>query len=682
MIKMLWLVPLLPFAGFVVNGLLVGRLSKRWAGIIACGAVLGSFLISLGAVGAVASMPTLSAESADMAGPGIVLDHAARRATVTVFNWLPLGPGRDGRALSVPWSYVLDPLSSVMLLVVTGIGFLIHLYSIGYMEHEEQAGFGRFFCYLNLFTGMMLLLVLGGSLPVLFVGWEGVGLCSYLLIGFWYDRMFDEKTGMSCADAGRKAFIVNRIGDAGFILGTLLLLSVTGTTEIQKILGASLSPGVATAAALLLFIGVCGKSAQIPLYVWLPDAMAGPTPVSALIHAATMVTAGVYLLARMGSLYLQSPQALLVVAVTGALTALFAATIGAAQTDIKKVLAYSTVSQLGYMVLGAGVGAFGAGVFHLMTHAFFKALLFLGAGSVIHALSGEQDIMKMGGLRQKLPWTHATFLIGVLAIAGVPPLAGFFSKDAILWSALSSPHGSIWLWGTGVVTAGLTAFYMTRLYLLVFGGRSRLSHEAEHHLHESPAVMLLPLIVLAAGSCVAGFVGVPQRLGGYAASIAAAEPGVLLTENLAMGVTLLASAAGIALGWFLYSRRPDLPGRIASASGGLFVLVRDAFRVDALYGAIVVRPYARLAAAMAWTDRIVVDGLVNGAALATLGSSYTSRAFDLGVVDGLVNASGWAARRVSVGLRRLQGGVVQSYATAMIAGLFVLVSAYLLFMAR
>jgi NADH-quinone oxidoreductase subunit L len=663
MIKMLWLVPLLPFAGFAVNGLFAGRLKKPVAGIIACAMVFGAFVLSLAAVASVAAMP-------------------AHVATVNVYQWLPLGPGRDGHAVSVPWSYVLDPLSSVMLLVVTGIGFLIHLYSIGYMEHEDQSGFGRFFAYLNLFTGMMLLLVLGGSLPVLFVGWEGVGLCSYLLIGFWYDRMFDLKSGMSCADAGRKAFIVNRIGDAGFILGTLLLLSATGTTEIQKILGASLSPGVATAAALLLFIGVCGKSAQIPLYVWLPDAMAGPTPVSALIHAATMVTAGVYLLARMGGLYVQSPQALLVVAVIGALTALFAASIGLAQTDIKKVLAYSTVSQLGYMVLGAGVGAFGAGVFHLMTHAFFKALLFLGAGSVIHALSGEQDIMKMGGLRRKLPWTHATFLVGVLAIAGVPPWAGFFSKDAILWSALSSPYGSMALWGIGVLTAGLTAFYMMRLYLLVFGGESRVGREAEHHLHESPPVMLLPLVVLAVGSCVAGFVGVPERLGGYTAHIAAAERGVLLTENLAMGVTILASAAGIACGWLLYARRPDLPGRIASASGGLFTLVRDAFRIDALYRLLVVRPYARLAQALARADRLVVDGVVNGAALLTLGSSYTSRAFDLGVVDGLVNVSGWTARRLSAGLRRLQGGVVQSYATAMVAGLFVLVSAYLLFLAR
>jgi NADH-quinone oxidoreductase subunit L len=656
MIRMLWLVPVLPFVGFLVNGLLVGRMRKPWAGVIACGAVLIAFLLSLGAVASVATMPTLSAESADLAGPGIVLDHGARRATVTVYEWLPLGPGHDGHTVSVPWSYVLDPLSSVMLLVVTGIGFLIHLYSMGYMEHEDQSGFGRFFAYLNLFTGMMLLLVLGGSLPVLFVGWEGVGLCSYLLIGFWYERMFDERTGMTCADAGRKAFIVNRIGDAGFILGTLLLLSVTGTTEIQKILGASLSPGVATAAALLLFIGVCGKSAQIPLYVWLPDAMAGPTPVSALIHAATMVTAGVYLLARMGGLYVQSPQAMLVVAVTGALTALFAATIGTAQNDIKKVLAYSTVSQLGYMVLGAGVGAFGAGVFHLMTHAFFKALLFLGAGSVIHALSGEQDIMKMGGLRSRLPWTHATFLVAVLAIAGVPPLAGFFSKDAILWSALSSPRGSIALWGIGVITAGLTAFYMMRLYLLVFGGESRVGHEAEHHLHESPPVMLLPLIVLAIGSCVAGFVGVPHALGGGAvpdvlerwlepvmpsAVEAGGIGGSAISETVSMILASLAAFAGLAAGFLLYKDGP-LPER---RRPGLAVL-RDKYYVDEVYDRLVVQPYRALCRFASAVDARLVDGVVNGVAFTTdLGSSM---------------------------LRLIQTGYVRNYALAFFAGTIVI----------
>jgi len=637
MIGSLWLVPLFPFAGFAVNGLLGPRVLPRQAvGWIACAAVALSFLFSLGAVSGLGQLPESSG--------GLVVDHEAQRVTQTLFTWMPLGPGRDGRAVSVDWSYVLDPLSAVMLLVVTGVGLLIHLYSIGYMEHEDRSGYARFFAYLNLFMGMMLVLVLGGSLPVLFVGWEGVGLCSYLLIGFWYDRMFDEKSGMSVADAGRKAFLVNRIGDVGFILGTLLLLSALGTAQIQDILKAvpNLSAGMATAAALLLFVGVCGKSAQIPLYVWLPDAMAGPTPVSALIHAATMVTAGVYVLARMAGLYVASPTAMTVVAVTGGLTALVAATLGTAQTDIKKVLAYSTVSQLGYMVLAAGVGAFTAGVFHLMTHAFFKALLFLGAGSVIHALSGEQDIMKMGGLRTRLPWTHATFLIGTLAIAGVPPLAGFFSKDEILWAALSGSGGSLLLWLAGVVTAGLTAFYMTRLYMLTFAGPPRLTHEAEHHLHESPPVMLLPLILLAVGSVAVGFVGVPHFLGGAsvpnlfehwlepvmpaaaggAAGAAAAghaeeaahaaAAGAPLSEWGAMFVALLASGAGIVAGFAMYRGGPR-PERATPAVRW----VRAKYYVDELYDRAFVGPYRALCRfASAWDARIV-DGLVNAVAFVT-----------------------------------------------------------------
>jgi NADH-quinone oxidoreductase subunit L len=638
MIRILWLVPLLPFAGFAVNGLLGARvLPRRVVGFIACAAVLASFLISLGAVSGLGHLPESSAPGSG-AGvtPGLVVDHEAHRVTQTLYEWMPLGPGKDGKAVSVAWSYVLDPLSAVMLLVVTGVGFLIHLYSIGYMEHEDRAGFARFFAYLNLFMGMMLVLVLGGSLPVLFVGWEGVGLCSYLLIGFWYDRMFDEKSGMSVADAGRKAFLVNRIGDTGFILGTLLLLSALGTLEIQGILKGvpGLSAGMATAAALLLFVGVCGKSAQIPLYVWLPDAMAGPTPVSALIHAATMVTAGVYVLARMAGLYVASPTAMTVVAVTGGLTALVAATLGVSQTDIKKVLAYSTVSQLGYMVLAAGVGAFGASVFHLMTHAFFKALLFLGAGSVIHALSGEQDIMKMGGLRGRLPWTHATFLIGTLAIAGVPPLAGFFSKDEILWSALAGHGGNLVLWLAGVITAGLTAFYMTRLYMLTFAGPSRLTHEAEHHLHESPMVMLLPLILLAIGSVFAGLVGVPHFLGGDAVpnlferwlepvmpavtavathgAAGAGDAAAPLSEWVAMIVALLASAAGIAVGYTMYRNGP-LPER---PSLGVR-LVRGKYFVDEAYDRFLVGPYRFLCRLGAALDARVVDGLVNAVGFVT-----------------------------------------------------------------
>jgi NADH-quinone oxidoreductase subunit L len=690
MIGSLWLIPLFPFAGFAVNGLLGPRvLSRRVVGPIACLAVALSFVVALGAVSGLGHLPESPA--------GLTVDHEAQRVTQTLFTWMPLGPGKDGRAVSVDWSYVLDPLSAVMLLVVTGVGLLIHLYSIGYMEHEDRSGYARFFAYLNLFMGMMLVLVLGGSLPVLFVGWEGVGLCSYLLIGFWYDRMFDEKSGMSVADAGRKAFLVNRIGDVGFILGTLLLLSALGTAQIQDILKGvpQLGAGMATAAALLLFVGVCGKSAQIPLYVWLPDAMAGPTPVSALIHAATMVTAGVYVLARMAGLYVASPTAMTVVAVTGGLTALVAATLGTAQTDIKKVLAYSTVSQLGYMVLAAGVGAFTAGVFHLMTHAFFKALLFLGAGSVIHALSGEQDIMKMGGLRTRLPWTHATFLIGTLAIAGVPPLAGFFSKDEILLGAWGrSPV----LWAAGAITAGLTAYYMMRLYLLVFRNRDRVDPQRARRPHdsphESPRIMTVPLGVLAGLSIVGGLVGLPEWLGlpnrfaswlhpvlPEAASHAAAGEGGAPGAGLVL-LTLLITGAGLLLAWLLYERRPDWPGRVAAQTGALRRAILSGYGVDAFYQRAFVEPLRRLAAGASGFDRWVVDGIVNGTGWTTLGSSYTSRAFDLGVVDGLVNLLARLAAGTSRTVRRLQTGLVQSYATAIVLGVFVLVSAYLLSSAR
>ncbi|HYV20439.1 MAG TPA: NADH-quinone oxidoreductase subunit L, partial [Verrucomicrobiae bacterium] len=482
--------------------------------------------------------------------------------------------------------------------------------------------------------------------------------------------------------------------------GTLLLLSSLGTLDIQGVLKGvpSLSAGMATAAALLLFVGVCGKSAQIPLHVWLPDAMAGPTPVSALIHAATMVTAGVYVLARMAGLYVASPTAMLVVAVVGGLTALVAATLGVAQTDIKKVLAYSTVSQLGYMVLAAGVGAFGAGVFHLMTHAFFKALLFLGAGSVIHALSGEQDIMKMGGLRTRLPWTHATFLIGTLAIAGVPPLAGFFSKDEILLAAWQrSPISFV----AGVATAGLTAFYMMRLYLLVFRGRDRVDAHAAAHLHESPRIMTVPLFILAALSILGGFIGLPEGfgmpnvLGGWlhpvlpvpmspaleAAAHSAGAAHAAAPPDVAAGLiltTLLVTAAGFGLAWLFYVRRPDAPGRIALGAGALRRALLRGYGVDALYQETVVAPIRAIAGGCSAFDRLVIDGIVNGTGWTTLGSSYTSRAFDLGVVDGLVNGLARVAAATSRSVRMLQTGIVQSYATAVVFGLFVLVSAYLI----
>ncbi len=677
MIGLLWLVPLLPAAGFLVNGLLGARvLSRRAVGLVGCTAVLLSFVLSAGAV----------------------WESGGQRVTQTLFTWMPMAHAADGSVVSIDWAYALDPLSSVMLLVVTGVGFLIHVYSVGYMGHEPQPAYARFFAYLNLFMAMMLTLVLGASLPVVFVGWEGVGLCSYLLIGFYHDRMFDERTGMSCADAGRKAFITNRVGDVGFLLGMLLLFSTAGTLDIQGILGkvGTLGTGVCTAAALLLFVGACGKSAQIPLYVWLPDAMAGPTPVSALIHAATMVTAGVYVTCRMAPLFLAAPLAMTVVAVVGALTALFAASIGLAQNDIKKVLAYSTVSQLGYMMLAAGVGAFGAGVFHLMTHAFFKALLFLGAGSVIHALSGEQDIRRMGGLDRHIPVTHATFLVAVFAIAGIPPLSGFFSKDEILWRAFErSPI----LWFVGAAGAFMTAFYMTRLYILVFRGKERFSEEARHHLHESPRTMTVPLMVLAVLAFVGGLIGIPHVIapgfnvferwlapvfegaGAEGAAALAAEHAAHSSGGLELGlmaVSVLIALAGLFSGWVFYEARPEMPVRLAQRAQGLYRLVLNKYFVDEFYGRVVLAPYRGLCRASAWFDTWVVDGIVNAAGYVTLGTSYTSAGFDTYVVDGLVNLSGYIVRGFSWVFGKIQTGIVQSYATAMVFGVFILVSVYLL----
>jgi NADH-quinone oxidoreductase subunit L len=512
------LIPLLPFAGFAVCGLLGRRLSKRAVAVIACGAVLLAFLLAVGAV------IDLGSGGADRyAGrAGFEVGHDPLRFERTVGVWIPSlpmvaegGVAHHSGGLRVDYGFQLDPLSAVMILVVTGVGFLIHLYSIGYMAHEE--GFARFFTYLNLFMGMMLILVLANNFLLLFVGWEGVGLCSYLLIGFYTDRMFDERTRMSCSDAGRKAFIMNRVGDFAFMIGVLAIIFAFHSVDFSDVMGAinANSAGVygsllLTAVGVLLFLGACGKSAQIPLYVWLPDAMAGPTPVSALIHAATMVTAGVYMLARSSALFWHAPGAMMVVAVVGCMTALFAATMGLAQTDIKKVLAYSTVSQLGFMFLGAGVGAFVASIFHLMTHAFFKACLFLGSGSVIHAMGGEQDVRKMGGLKKWMPTTYKTFLIATIAIAGIPPFAGFFSKDEILFSDLASTRGHWLLWAVGSIAAFCTAFYMFRLVFLTFFGKFRGTHEQEHHLHESPRSMTVPLIVLATLAVMGGWIGVPR----------------------------------------------------------------------------------------------------------------------------------------------------------------------------
>ncbi len=691
MIELLWLIPVLPLLGFAINGLFGPRfLSRRAIGGVACAAVVLSFLLSAGAVLGLGHLDAVAAAGR----AGLSVDPEAHRATLTLWPWLLLGKSAAGVDLRIDWSYTLDPLSAIMLLVVTGVGSLIHIYATGYMAHEPKPAFARFFAYLNLFMAMMLTLVLGANLPVVFVGWEGVGLCSYLLIGFYYDRMFDEKTKMSCADAGRKAFITNRIGDVGFMLGMLLLLSATGTLDIQGILAkvGTLPVGLCTAAALLLFVGACGKSAQIPLHVWLPDAMAGPTPVSALIHAATMVTAGVYVVCRMAPLYRHAPAALLTVAIVGGVTALFAASIGLCQNDIKKVLAYSTVSQLGFMMLGAGVGAFGAGVFHLMTHAFFKALLFLGAGSVVHALSGEQDIRKMGGLGRHIPWTHATFAVAWLAIGGIFPLAGFFSKDEILWGAWQrSPI----LWAMGAAGAFLTAFYMTRLYILVFWGKERFDDETRHHLHESPRVMVVPLAILAVLSFAGGWVGIPAVISpgvpnflerflapvfeahaaGVAIETAQHAPGLELGLML---VSMLIALFGMFFAWVFYDRRPELPVQLAGSARGLYRAILNKFYIDEFYGKVVLAPYYALCRASAWFDRYVVDGVVNAAGYVTLGTSYTSVGFDAYVVDGLVNLVGYTVRGVSWVFRKLQTGIVQSYATAMVLGVFVLVSVYLL----
>ncbi|MDH3629400.1 MAG: NADH-quinone oxidoreductase subunit L, partial [Acidobacteriota bacterium] len=492
MLNLIWLIPLLPLAGVLINLFLGGRMGRRGVYVVGCGMVLLAFLVSLGAVWELSQLP-----------------HDQRNFDTEIATWMPLGEVA-GKTMTVGWGFALDTLSSVLLLVVTGVGFLIHLYSTGYMSHEKD--YRRFFLYLNLFMAMMLTLVLADNLLVLFVGWEGVGLCSYLLIGFFYDKPFDARTGLSCADAGRKAFIVNRIGDFAFLIGMLYLAIQFGTLKFSE-LNTALAHGgqdtaMLTAVGVLLFIGACGKSAQIPLFVWLPDAMAGPTPVSALIHAATMVTAGVYMVCRMSGLYAHTPDAMLLIATVGAATALFAATMGITATDIKKVLAYSTVSQLGFMFAAAGVGAYSAAMFHLMTHAFFKALLFLGAGSVIHGLSGEQDIRKMGGLRAKMPTTFWTFGVATLAIAGIFPLAGFFSKDEILAGAWNGNHKIVW--AVLLVAAICTAFYMTRLTYLVFFGKFRGDKDAWSHAHESPRTMTVPLTILGLLSIAGGWIGIPK----------------------------------------------------------------------------------------------------------------------------------------------------------------------------
>jgi len=600
----LWLIPIFPLLGFLLNGLFGKRLPKPAISLIACGTVLASFLWVLKTLNGLGSLETT------------YIEH--------YFTWIQSG------ALNISIDFAVDRLTAVMLMVVTGVGFLIHVYAVGYMAHE--GGYYRFFSYFNLFMFFMLILVLGANFLVLFVGWEGVGLCSYLLVGFYFSEKF-------ATDAGNKAFIVNRVGDYGFTLAVFLIAIHFGTLDFARVFAqvkdapVESTPGWITAICLLLLVGAAGKSAQIPLYVWLPDAMAGPTPVSALIHAATMVTAGVYMIARSSQIYLHSAFALDIVAIVGLATAFFAATVGLAQNDIKKVFAYSTISQLGYMFLGLGTGAFSAGIWHLMTHAFFKALLFLGAGSVIHALSGEQDLRKMGGLAKKIPITCVVLFCAGVAIAGLPFTSGAMSKDAILEAAYG--HAP-WMYWVGTFTAFMTAFYVFRALFLTFFGDYR--GEA-HHIHESPPIMWIPLAILAALSLGGGFINIPKFL----------EPIFKLTEEGGVPdwvgkVPWIAGFAGIGLAYWFYVLAPSVPRAIASAFDPLYKLIYGKYYVDEFYDATVVRP--------------VIDG----------SRTLLWRTADAGLIDGAVNGIGKTARSIGGALKLLQSGFIRSYAAWVVAG--------------
>ncbi len=742
---LIWLIPVLPLAGALLNGLLGIRwFGRAAAGLVACATMAAALALSIWAFVKLLALPS-----------------GARVHDVVLATWIPAIPLETARGLGAfeaPWAFRLDPLSAVMILVVTGVGFLIHVYATGYMHDEPRGGYARFFSYLNLFCFFMLVLVLGSNFLVLFVGWEGVGLCSYLLIGFWYEKK-------SAADAGKKAFLTNRIGDWGFLLGLFLVFFTFGTLDFRAVAAAAAAMPVETAGfgtlsliCLLLFVGATGKSAQIPLYVWLPDAMEGPTPVSALIHAATMVTAGVYMVARNAVLFEHAPTVMLIVAIIGTLTAVMAATIGLVQNDIKRVLAYSTVSQLGYMFLATGVGAFAAGIFHLTTHAFFKALLFLGSGSVIHAMAGEQDMQRMGGLKKYMPQTFVTMMVGTLAIAGIPPLAGFFSKDEILYRTFVSNRV---LWALAVLTALMTAFYMFRLISLTFFGDYRgpawsraaspaaaaeaavhgavhprdahahgHAHRDDHDVthgaadvlvqvhawhgpHESPRVMTGPLLALAVGAIVAGFVGVPEALGGRnafehflepsftapaanapdaaagthapseaaAAGAHAAEAGAGEGHGLELWLmvfSVLVAAAGIAVARHLYLSNPAVLARLTARWPGAYALLFNKYFVDELYDATVIRGTTAGARGLWAFDRVVVDGAVDGSGLVTRLASWFSHMADKYVVDGAVNLAGWSAGEGSLFLRRLQTGLVQNYALLMVAGVFIFLTLYLI----
>ena len=653
MADLIWLIPAFPAIGFLINGLLGIRFPKTLTAWVACLSVIASFAVSA----------TIFVQFLQMAPESRVFEK-------TVFDWIVSGD------FKTTIGFRIDALSIIMCLIVSGVGSLIHIYSVGYMH--DDPGFRRYFCYLNLFVFMMLTLVTGDNVLLMFVGWEGVGLCSYLLIGFWYEKD-------SAANAGKKAFIVNRIGDFGFLLGLFTLVGYLGSQGIWTLKFSELQanvhligPGLATIITLLFFVGATGKSAQIPLYVWLPDAMEGPTPVSSLIHAATMVTAGVYMIARLNFLYVLAPTTLLVVTIVGLATAFFAATIGTAQYDIKRVLAYSTVSQLGYMFVGVGAGAYAAGIFHLMTHAFFKGLLFLAAGSVMHAMSGELDMRKMGGLRKKTPVTYWTTFIACLAIAGVPGFSGFFSKDEILWMAFSK-YDSIWFWFIGVITAGMTAFYMFRMFFSTFHGECRADEEIKHHIHESPRIMTVPLMILAVLSLIGGYVGVPALLCGsnhiekwlepvfghhaapatahaggfniistaFASSGGAEGAGHAIEMQLMIGAVII-GLLGIFIAWLFYVKNPNLPKKFVEKFHGLFTLVHNKYFIDELYGFIFVRGLFKLGRfCKDFFDEMIIDGIVNGIASLLAG------------VGGII--------------RKVQTGMVQGYAFAVILGAIVVI---------
>jgi NADH-quinone oxidoreductase subunit L len=657
MFEYVWLIPLFPAIGFVINGLFGRSLGKKvvsWVGPSVIG--LSFFTAILIFFEMIGKPPT------------------ERLFEKVLFDWVVSG------SFQTVIGYQIDPLSILMVLVVTGVSFFIHIYSVGYMH--DDPGFTRYFTYLNLFVFMMLNLVLANNFLLMFVGWEGVGLCSYLLIGFWYEKD-------SASNAGKKAFVVNRVGDFGFILGMFLLFTSLGnqgiwTLDFTEVFANAnkLDMATVTAITILLFIGACGKSAQIPIYVWLPDAMEGPTPVSSLIHAATMVTAGIYMVARCNVLYSMAPVAMAVVAIIGVATAIYTASIGFCQNDIKKVMAYSTISQLGYMFLGVGVGAFSAGIFHLMTHAFFKGLLFLGAGSVMHALSGELDMRKMGALRKKIPYTFWTFFIATLAIAGIPGLSGFFSKDEILWQAFSSPHGYWLLWAVAALAAGMTAFYMFRALFMTFFGESRVDHQVAHHVHESPKIMTVPLMVLAVLSVIGGYIGVPHVLGGAnhiheflapvlggGAEPAKAHAGISILsqawasggeagghsaalELLMMVISVVIALIGIGIAYLFYVKNPALPKQVAERWKGLYKLVFNKYYVDELYEILFINSLKNLGTGL-WRgfDEFVIDGTVNGIA------------YLIGLLSGV--------------MRKMQTGLVQNYAFSMVIGGIVLVAYYI-----